>query len=512
MKKHYDNSLLSDIKDYIQADVLDVAEAKIEDYKILYPDDLIINKYYAQLLIKRNKYVDAENVCLDVLDSYFHDKRLKSDMYLTLADALVNQNKISDAIHALETAYSLKDCNTQSIQVRLASLYMKANEKDKAMQVLNKTENNALNKSIELQRAIIYFNENQFDLALNILLDISDDDLKNKKDVQRKNLYIGNIYKIKDDYTNAIFYYTKVLLNKNDYYWYAYCEIGHIKYKEGYVDEAINILESTIKRYPANRVYENLIKCYIFKGEFDKCYRIINKITDKDIKTTYLGRLELTKKNYDVSENILSESINNFSNCNYSYMNQANYYLLLAKYRQKKYEEVLEDLTNLTSLKYFDKKYKRELLLLKFYLNYVLGNNPIPNTYSERQIVSYSEQRAIEHIQYHHKKASTISQFDDSVNIYNLFYFVRSRIDFDQKLVHEFLDKYTLDFPKNMGSDNTRNLRSVSAVCLPDTKNILTMYPYRYEQIVDDNQDELYNNNKIKRLSQIEKFNKKYNI
>lgn len=512
MKKHYDNQLLINIKSYIQSGILDVAEEKINDYKILYPEDNVINKYYAKLLLKKGFYEESKNVCLEALNGYFHDKRLKSDMYIALAESYVALDEIDNAIDSLEKSYELKESNTQAIQVKLATLYMMKNDKDKAMQILDKNENNAFNKIADLQKAIIYFNESKYDIALKLLLDINDEDLKNKRDVQLKNLYIGNIYKIYKDLDRASMYYSKVLRTKNELYYYAYYGIGYINYKKGYVDEAIKILEETIKKYCTNTVLEALVRCYLFKGDVDKCYRLINKIDIDDIRNVYLGRLELIKQNYLEAEILLTNVINNYSFKIDKYLTYANYYLIITKFRQKKYEETLVLINNLNNIKRLSDNYKRDIKLLKFYINNILGKAVFPSRYSEKQVISYSKKNAIKHIVDHHFNDNNKSTFNDEKEIEEIYDYVRDNINSSQKLISGFLDRYIIDFPKDIGTDNNRKLRSVTVVCIPDTDNILTMYPYRYEQILDDSLIENSNKIKVKRLSQIEKFNKKYNL
>ena len=514
MKRHYDNDLLSNIKNYILNGAYDIAEQKIEEYKILYPDDIIINKYQAQLLLKQGMYNEAENVCLNVINRSFHVNRLKSDMYITLSEVLYAQGRIDEAIEALENAYKFKDFNTQTIQIRLANLYAKAKNIRKAMEVLDKRESNAFNKNIDLQKAFIYLQDGKTEKALKLLLEISDNDLKSKIDIQRKNVLLGELYKKEKNFEKALYYYGKALIVKNDLYWKAYHAIGHIKYKMGYINEAILVLEEIIRKQKTDIVIETLVKCYLLKGYNDKAYQLINEFEDSYIKKVFLGRLEFCKQNFQEAEVILSDLINDPEYKDTRYHNYAYYYLIITKVRSKKYDEVLKILNNVVTSICFEDRYKRELNLLKYYINKELGNNIKPSNYSERQINNFSEELAINHIRSHHDNdyitEYTTSLFNDNVDIEKLYYYIKNNINVDNRIIHGFLDKYTIDFSNDMGFLNERNLRSVSAVCLPNTTDIITMYPDRYESVIDIKDVEKKEKPKVRRLSQIEKFNKRY--
>ena len=517
MQKYYDNDLLANIKYLIANGSYDVAEEKIEDYKLLYPKDIIVNKLYASILIKKGLFEEAEQVCMEIINGSFHSKRLKSDVYLTLSEALYGQEKYNEAIDALKKAYTLKDNNTQTIQIRLANLYMLTNNKEAAKKILDDERNNTnvFNKNVELHKALVFIKELKSDEALDILLSINDLDLKSNIDVQRKNMYLGYIYKLKSDYEKSLYYYSKALSVKNDYYWTAYHNIGYIKYKFGNIDEAIHILEETLKYKEEDVVLECLIKCYLLKGFNDKSYQLVNKINNEYTKKLYLGRIAINKQEYNEAESILSDLYNNKNYSKFVYYRYTYYYLIVSKFRLKKYNEALELINNDDRKMITTGKFVRELSLMKYYINIKLGNYIEPSNYSERQVSYYSEELAINHIKKHHDEDYKISKFSDDIDIENLLCYIKNNITDDNKIIFGMLDKYIIDFPKDIGNDNLRNLRSVSIICLPDTKDIITMYPDKYEKLIDENdinKNIINHKPKTKRLSQIEKFNKKYNL
>ena len=70
----------------------------------------------------------------------------------------------------------------------------------------------------------------------------------------------------------------------------------------------------------------------------------------------------------------------------------------------------------------------------------------------------------------------------------------------------ELVDIYYLDY-ENIGYAMTgEQANKLKVVVIPNTKQIINMYP------IYDDKNKIEEKPKVKRLSQIEKFNKKYNL
>ena len=70
----------------------------------------------------------------------------------------------------------------------------------------------------------------------------------------------------------------------------------------------------------------------------------------------------------------------------------------------------------------------------------------------------------------------------------------------------------------NVGYINNTNCNFIKVIVIPNTNNIISMYPtneadYNYISNINIDYDKLFErNNKVKIISRIDKFNKKYNI
>ena len=512
MKNHYDNQKIIRINYLIKNNNLDLANKEIEEYKLLYPYDLIVYKYSALILLKKGLFNDAEKLCLDILDNNFHVDNLKGEMYHVLGDAYKCQGKIEDAIKAYELSINTKINNTTVIQCKLSELYVQKNEFDKAQMVLKPLASNSSNSQLIVSSGVLYYKQKDYDKALSVLLSVDDSLLKGNKDIQYKNMHIGNIYLNFNDYEKALEYYKKALLTKNYYYWYSYFNIGVINYKLGYNNEAINILEKAINKIESDDIVSILIRAYLKKGYITKASSIIDEIKNPNTKQLYLGRIALSKENYEEAEKILEELINNNNYNNNDYLKYVKYYLVVSKFRLKKYDEVLKMIDDIQDELYSSRKYNRDYKYMSFYAMKKLGNNIESIKYMESQLVSYSKEKAISHILSHHMFLTKTSSFYSDVDINTLFDYIYNVIDNDKKIIYGPLDKYTITLREYIGNDSIRDLNSISVICITDTKNIITMYPDKDEEKSLEEIDETIHEKKaVKRLSQIEKFNKKYN-
>ena len=137
--------------------------------------------------------------------------------------------------------------------------------------------------------------------------------------------------------------------------------------------------------------------------------------------------------------------------------------------------------------------------------------------YVKYQIANYDEKAALNHI-YNHKnpQSSEESKFNDNINIDYLYEVIRSSIDNNNKsLVNNILEIHIYSL-SNVGVYKGNVCNYVYCVVVPNTNDIITMYPT--DSTIDMNVEllncdysKLFNEtNKVKTLSRIDKFNKKY--
>lgn len=139
--------------------------------------------------------------------------------------------------------------------------------------------------------------------------------------------------------------------------------------------------------------------------------------------------------------------------------------------------------------------------------------------YIRGQILSYSTEEAIAHLDKHiNKTEENISYFNEGINIRYLFDIVRQNIDNTKKAnTEEIMEIYYFGIG-NIGSLNNTPCNFIKVVVIPNTKNIISMYPtnnvdYNFAINLDVDYNKLFKTkNKVKTMSRIDKFNKKYNI
>lgn len=140
--------------------------------------------------------------------------------------------------------------------------------------------------------------------------------------------------------------------------------------------------------------------------------------------------------------------------------------------------------------------------------------------YRDRQISNYSKDLAIDHIHYgHSKKMAPINEgsFHEDVNISQLMDEIKSQLIDENIIAINIFSKYKIRY-ENIGEYNGQQLDYLVVVTIPYSNEIITMYPsneYLEEQIEEidiPKKEERQKQKIIKRESQIEKFNRRYNL
>lgn len=138
------------------------------------------------------------------------------------------------------------------------------------------------------------------------------------------------------------------------------------------------------------------------------------------------------------------------------------------------------------------------------------------------QILSYSTNKTLEHIQKHtniNNKDEKISIFNQNIDINYLFNIVRQNIDNSKKVnTEEILELHY--FPiSNVGIYKDTACNYIKVVVVPNTNNIISMYPtndveVEYVSNIDIDYNKLFKKEeqKVKKLSRVDKFNKRYNM
>ena len=193
---------------------------------------------------------------------------------------------------------------------------------------------------------------------------------------------------------------------------------------------------------------------------------------------------------------------------------------LLNKLRILSYKKNYEELNEL----YQEKKYRLDEekfwgldFYLKAKLGFLNGETRENKTYLFRQMMDYSENDFLDHIDKHLGASSS----DDKSNslfvvdfpVKRVFEEIKKYIPSDNRLFKGFFqDTYIFRYD-NCGRDNNKFVDYFSVVCLHDTDSFITMCPASgCENLpyIDLNYLAHQQTPKIKTMSQIEKFNRRY--
>lgn len=264
--------------------------------------------------------------------------------------------------------------------------------------------------------------------------------------------------------------------------------------------ECKNRFEEYLRKYPKDySTYPYYVGVLIQLGEFDKAENILNYVIDifnnSDNFPNQKDKIKIFQENIFYSK------------------------LKLLSYREK-YSELYEFCINNPAL-----IKKLSLDSVEFYAK--VKNNKIDTTsrdnvsYSLRQMIQYDENEFLNHI----KKHLSDYIYDIENPNKNLFaagfpfekvinetkkYIPSKKCLFPGIFENVYVFKYT-----NCGKDNNKTVDFFKVICFHNTQNYITMVPCaECENLPYVDLDYLINTNdipKIKTLSQIDKFNKRYN-
>ena len=189
---------------------------------------------------------------------------------------------------------------------------------------------------------------------------------------------------------------------------------------------------------------------------------------------------------------------------------------------EEKYQELLDFYKNNPDL--FEKR--GDTALLSYFCRYKLGKitpNEIKNNSSYRflQVVDYSEERFLEHIKKHqvennlNTNEQNISQFNIDFPIQKVITEIKKIIPNDKLLYLGLFDTAYFFKYDNCGHVNSKSSNFFKLITFYGTQSFITMCPILEGNnlpYIDLNYMVLENNEKkVKTLSQIDKFNKRFN-
>ena len=224
-----------------------------------------------------------------------------------------------------------------------------------------------------------------------------------------------------------------------------------------------------------------------------------------------------------------------------------------------KFDEAISQLIEISSLTEDNLYSKLELFYIYYYLNrynealkllpelYVMKNKYVSNytlsiaelvmkkqlgfnvnfkrgtksDYMKEQIVNYDEELALKHIEVHTRDEESHnehSRFNENVNFKYLMECVKKDLKNSKKAnLVDILEIHYFAVPY-IGYDKNSNCNYIKVVVVPNTTDIIAMYPYAYievdnAQLLNCDMNLLFNKNETeKTTSRIDKFNRRFNL
>ena len=264
-----------------------------------------------------------------------------------------------------------------------------------------------------------------------------------------------------------------------------------------------------------NAILLELGKLENMKGNFEKGTSILEKAIinnqDKDIfyllSVLELSRSKIKLKEYETAEKLLNDNF--LEECDKYDFEFGRMNLLILKIRQKDYQAAYHLFKQLVMEKSIPDEYISDL---EFYLKKKLllqdnqrklGN--YTGTYMSQQIFSYDWNRTLDHVEKHF--SSECLDFDMFKNL-----------DFDDMIPSSLSmlgDKYYVEIDESIFDLNGDSTNCIGLLTLANTSKIVSMFPadsnYCHYISKKMSSKEEVKINKLTRISQVDKFNRRYN-
>ena len=314
----------------------------------------------------------------------------------------------------------------------------------------------------------------------------------------------GNLKEAKNIYTN-------ILRNTKKNHKKATYNLAKIEMQLYNFDSAINLTDELLreKKYRYTDSLRLKIECLIKSGAYSEAYLAINKLVSIsnsyiDFANFYYAKIEFYKGNYDEALSLFKT----IKKDNIVIKREAIFKEICIYIKQNKYNDAWEKYEELKKYDY-TKKFENEYGLIEIYLGKKLHKkiNVKKERYVEKQMLNYSYNRAIKHIEKHLEddtKKDNHTKFNDNIDIKKMYSYAVANLSEEAYSSNNICDSYILKY-EGVGVDESGVLDYIKVITLPNSKKIITIYPF-------NNYKEKNKKSKIKIMSRIDKFKHKYNM
>ena len=287
-------------------------------------------------------------------------------------------------------------------------------------------------------------------------------------------------YQKKENYKQAKICYESILKGNNKFKPRATFELGRIYACTGNSKKAKDLFEKVINQEDKDRtdfaLYE-LAELYMREGNTKQAMENLKKMlysnnpASKKYAKIKLAHLFANIGEYKMAENILVNLLKR-EMCDYAVRQLIFLYLKINN---------IEEAFKIFKMLPRGTKYYHDI---KAYVYYKLGKSKetFLDSYYRKQLVAYSEQLTLEHINEHlfeYEGKSIHTLFNSDINMENLLQEVKEKIKEENPIECTLVEKYIIQCEEEIAVIDGEKVKTIEVVTIPDTKNILTMYPIK---------------------------------
>ena len=498
---------IQEINNFIYKKNYSEAQKQIIEYKKNYGEDSYVLLSEGKLYRSLEEY-DKEIQLLEPLLE-LNPKNIGYILYELAITYKMNKNEKK----ALETFLLIENTihkNKEYAYYEIACLYYKLCDYESSKKYFKKVILNSgyHQENCKLYLAKIEIQKENYDETEKILNTVI---TKKEKNLASLVLYNkAKIYKAKDQYSDAKEIIYKIINSYNKEFIAGYLELIQIYCKEDNLNEATKYYEKIKNKIEWTPYSSYIIAEYKFKqGLLDEALELYkNSIQNQpfkqyDIALLEIGQILIIKNKFEEAEQYLKKIQIG------KYYNYALKTLALMEIQKENYARAYEYFLQINPEYPYDSKVIEKLKLMLLVNANIQSALPQGKTYSEKQIINYDKSAAIKHIKEHKKIQQKNAYFTEKINIEKLYDEVKPFIKKENVIDFDVFNKYKIQY-KGIGILNNKPVDEMIVVAKSYNKEIITMYPIGTSQ----EETEIYEakpKTKIKRLNQIEKFNMKYN-
>lgn len=503
-KSKYDIKTFNNIKLLIKNEQYEQALVETEDYIEKYPRDLEGKFQYANI-IYRMGYVDKAKAVYKDLSKKEGKTKYNSLNMLALIE--FNNKNYDKAKEYLNYCLSISPFPEISCYIRLSNIELKQNNISESLKILEQCPEKD-NANIIIHRSHILIKIGEIEEARMLLASLK---AKGNIELQRQIYFAkGIVERSAECYYKAYDYYQKAMKGiKNNLYWKINTELASLEMEYNHFDSSEQLCETIIKNNKAFKQSATIIKINVLikKANFEEaeqlCMSMINDCEVKERVYFYLGLIYFNKKQYELSKQSYMESRKSII-----MEKESDFNIALCLYKQGMYNEAYEIVEKLDTENDYELKKVKDLKLeldrlkILLYLKLNKKDQIKINNYVEIQLVDYSVERAIRHIDRVHIDKDNSSRFNENIDIKELINLTPILLEKAELVQNNLFEVYEVIYDK-IGYENEEIVNKLKIVINPETNEVITMFPKG---------DITFHEQKVKRKSQIEKFYDRYGI